>query len=93
MIPHKFLKDSGSRIIWMVSKMKGNSSAGERFLGSSSVSVFSITSKHVFLGVEGGSSEHWKDLVVLKSTVQQVRVEFGQPELNVFWSGAKPVNP
>ena len=93
MIPHKFLKDSGSRIIWMVSKVKGNSSAGERLLGSNSVSVFNVTPKHVLLGVESSSSKHWEDLVMLKSTIQQVGIECGQPELDMFWSRAKPVNP
>ena len=92
MIPHKFLKDSGSWIIWMVPKMKGNSSAGGRLLGSNSVSVFGFTSKHVLLGLEGSSSKHWKDLVMLKSTIQQVGVEFSQPELDMFWSRTEPVN-
>ena len=73
--------------------MKGDSSAGERLLGSDSVSMFNVTPKHVLLGVESSSSKHWEDLVMLKSTIQQVGVELSKPELDIFLSGTEPVNP
>ena len=77
----------------MVSEVKGNSSTGEGLLGSGSVSVLNVTSKHVLLGVETSSSKHWEDLMMLKSTIQQVGVELSKPELDIFLSGTESVNP